>query len=254
MSTPRIAFCLTDTEGTVLASRGGNSPFYGASTVKLGVLLALVDGIDGGSLSWEQSLTSRHRFLSRIPGAGEFGFVPDEIDHGMPPEGAQVSLRALAGRMISYSSNEATNMLVELIGLDAVNAAFARVGASDAGMGRLIGDYAAREAGFSHDVTPRALAETMAAIFSGRAASPGQTAQMLEMLRGQHYPVIADVLAPGRDWGSKSGWVDGIEHDAAFIGPPAAGGGTFCLAICTEGYGPDPAKEAIRAVAATLLV
>lgn len=164
-----------------------------------------------------------------------------------------MTLRDLAGRMIAVSSNEATNILAELMGLDAVNAAFARVGAEGAGMDRLIGDYPAREAGFSHDVSPRALAVTMAAIVSGRAASRETTDVLVGMLREQQYPVIAAVLGPGRDWGSKSGWVDGIEHDVAFIGPAESGGETLCLAVCTEGYGPVPAKEAIRALAAVLL-
>lgn len=253
MNGPRIGFCLTDTTGRVLASRGDHASFYGASTVKLGVFLALAERIDTGLLAWDLNLPSLHRFSSRIAGAGEFGFVPGEVDHGMPSVGTPVTLRDLAGRMIAFSSNEATNILAELMGLDAVNAAFARVGAEDAGMDRLIGDYPAREAGFSHDVSPRALAITMAAVVSGRAASPETTAVLLGMLRDQQYPVIADVLGPGRDWGSKSGWVDGIEHDVAFVGPADSGGETLCLAVCTEGYAPDPAKEAIRALAAVLL-
>lgn len=253
MTTPEITFCLMDLEGGIRASRGADTSVYGASTVKLGVLLAVVRSIEAGELAWDRQLISRHRFASGISGAGEFGFVPHEIDHGMPPDGMPLSLRAAVRRMIVASSNEATNMLTELVGLEAVNEAFLRVGAAGAGMHRLIGDYAARKAGFSHDVTPRALATAMAAIASGRAAGEQSTAAMMEMLRHQQYPVIAGELSPSRDWGSKSGWVDGIEHDVAFVGPKDAGDRGVSLAVCTVGFGPAEGKAAIRAVARALL-
>jgi beta-lactamase class A len=51
-----------------------------------------------------------------------------------------VSLREVLRRMIVVSSNEATNMAVELVGLDAVREALAVCGAPSSKMERLFGD------------------------------------------------------------------------------------------------------------------
>lgn len=244
-----IAYSLTDLDGKVLAQRNSHHQFYAASTIKLGVLIAVLRRVDAGTLSLDDLLVSKHTFLSRIEGAGEFEFVPDEIDHGMPAVGQEVLVRETLRRMVVVSSNEATNMLVEIVGLDEVNATFAALGAKNSFMTRMIGDYAARKAGFSHETTAADLVTVMRAITTGQAAGEQSTKLMVEFLAEQEFPVIADSLGTETAWGSKSGWVDFIHHDAAFIG---SGPTQKFLAVCTSGIEVGGAMEAIRAVAAAL--
>lgn len=245
-----ISYCLLDKDGAVLAERGADTKFYAASTIKLAVLVAALRMVDGGLLSLEQTLASRHSFPSRIPAAGEFSFVPDEIDAGMPPVGEPMPLRDVLRRMITVSSNEATNMTVALTGFDAVNEALRICGAASSKMERIIGDVAALEAGFTHEITARDLAAVLRAIVGGQAAGPDSTQLMIDFLRAQEFGIIG-LAVPAADWGSKSGWVTGIRHDAAFLVP---GGGTRAdsciLAVCTRAYEEDAAEEAIQAVSA----
>ena len=51
--------------------------------------------------------------------------------------------------------------------------------------------------------------------------------------------------------GSKSGWVDGIRHDVAFVGPP--GPDALVVAVCTRGYAETDAEELLRAFGALAL-
>lgn len=247
---PTIAFSLLDEQGQSVASRASDRVFYAASTIKLGVLIAAMQQVDAGELYLESTLESKHEFVSRIAGAGTFAFVPDEIDHGMPPVGQHMSIREALHRMIVVSSNEATNMLVEILGFDAVNEVFAATGAQATKMTRMIGDYAAREAGFTHVTTAADLAKIMRAIVTGEVASAESTAVMLGFLQDQEFPVIAEALGTDATWGSKSGWVDYIHHDVAFV--RFEGGPTQYLAVCTEGLWVDQATEAIRAIASQL--
>lgn len=248
--TPLVAYVLLTEGGEVLASRNPQETFYAASTVKLGVLVEVLRRVDSGDLDLADQLVSKHTFPSGVSGAGEFDFDPDEVDAGMPAAGETMSLEQTLHRMVVFSSNEATNMLVPLVGFEAINRTFESLGAADTKMQRLIGDLAARDSGLSHQTTAADLAVIMRKIAQGQAAGEKSTALMMRLLAEQHYPVIADSLHPQTVWGSKSGWVDYIHHDVAYIGTP--GQDRLFLAVCTRGFRVDAAKEIIRAVASQL--
>ena len=259
---PFISFALRDPSGTIVLGIREDEPVYSASTIKLGVLLAAMEEVAGGSLELSTLLTASRTFPSRIPGAGTYDFDPEEVDDGMVP-GAGIPLGQVLARMIEVSSNEATNMVADLVGLEAVNAAIRRAGASGSGMGRLFGDYAALDAGYTNVTTASDLTLIMRAASMGAGAA-GET--MRGYLRAQQYPVITAELAgiqdavqePGEstklDWGSKSGAVTGIEHDVAFFRPARAPlAETYTLAVCTRGYPAAEAQEIIRAVTAAAI-
>ena len=251
---PTISYCLTDMAGQVLAERNAGVTFYSASTIKLAVLVAAMRAVERGELSLDQPVVSTHTFTSGAGSREQFSFDPEEYDAGMPPEGSTTTLGTVLGRMITVSSNEATNLALQLLGFPAVNAALAFCGADESVMERLIGDIDALRAGLTHRVSARDLARIMHTIVTGKAARADLTEMMLGWLRAQEYPVIGtevQAVASGSGWGSKSGWVTGIQHDVAFVVPPgdplSAG---YILAVCTRGYEEADAAEAIRTVAA----
>lgn len=251
---PFIAYCLTTLDGELLAERNADSRFYSASTIKLAVLVAAITAVERGELSLQQELISRHTFTSQL--GGSFSFEPEEYDAGMAPEGQPMSLQDVLARMISVSSNEATNMVVELLGFPAVMAALAHCGANNSKMERLIGDIAALEQGLSHEVTVGDLCSIMQAIVTGKVANAEHTELMMNWLRAQEFPIIGSELQEigGADWGSKSGWVTGIQHDVAFIFPDkAATGMGYLLAVCTRAYAEPDANETIRSLSRALL-
>lgn len=249
---PAIAYCLTAMDGTVLAQRDADLPFYSASTIKLGVLVAVIQAVERGVLDLAQPVAAAHTFPSGTGGGETFSFEPGERDAGMPSPGTPMPLRAVLRRMVTVSSNEATNLAVQLVGLPAVNAALSACGAGSSRMERLIGDIPALRAGLSHQVTARDLTAVVRAIVTGAAAGPELTALMTEWLVAQEFGDLgAELDAAGADvvWGSKSGWVTGIQHDVAFVaprgGPPSAG---YVLAVCTRAYAEQDALPAIRSI------
>ncbi|MSR98492.1 serine hydrolase [Arthrobacter sp. BL-252-APC-1A] len=252
--TPEVAFCLLRPDGGTAASRGADTAFYSASTIKLAVLLAVLQAVDRGELALETQLAARDTFSSAVPDGGEFGFPGDEADPGMPAGGTEMSLAAVLDRMITVSSNAATNMAVDLVGFDAVNRALAGTGAASSFMQRYIGDLAALEAGLTHQVTAADLARTMHSLICGKVLGPESTEFALGLLARQEFAWIAAGLAPDTVQGSKSGWVTGISHDVAFFAPAgtplqAPLERAWVLAVCTRGYEADAGQEIIAAVA-----
>lgn len=245
---PTISFVALDSAGQVVAASNPDTVYYAASTIKLAVLAATMRRVEDGTLALDQPVTVKDTFPSRIPGADAFTFDPDETDQGLPAPGQTVTLAECLGRMIHASSNAATNLAIDLVGLAEVDAALALCGAPTAKMERLISDHDARDAGFTHEASALDLARMMRAIVTGEVCGPTETAFMLEQLRRQEFPVIGTALGPDVVWGSKSGWVDGIHHDVAFVGEPAHPG-SYVLAVCTRGFGESEAKTAIAAIA-----
>ncbi|WP_312179540.1 serine hydrolase [Arthrobacter sp.] len=250
-SAPKLSYFAADATGRVLASSSPDTVFYAASTIKLAVLIAAMRQVDAGRLELSQPVLVKDRFPSRLPGAGDFTFDAEETDAGMPPAGSTVTLAEALGRMVYASSNSGTNMVLELTGMEAAAEALSLCGAESSRLERLISDHAARDAGYTHETTAADLVRIMHAVISGAVAGPDSTGFMLEQLRRQEHPVIGAVLPATADWGSKSGWVDGIHHDVAFIGSPGEPG-SYVLAVCTQGYGPEQAVAAIKSVAAAV--
>lgn len=91
-----------------------------ASIFKLYVLLAAADAVASGDLAWDETL------------------VLDDADRSLPsgelqnaPTGTEVSVREAASAMIRISDNTATDLLIERLGRERVEAAVARSGHAD---------------------------------------------------------------------------------------------------------------------------
>lgn len=250
--TPQISFTMRDSLGEILARRAGERLFYAASTIKLAVAMAVIEEIEAGHLAWEQTVPATHTFVSAAGGIFSLADDPDEADNEIPEVGTPMSVRELLDAMIDRSSNEATDMLLGLIGIPRVQRLCREQGMLRLHIERLIGDVAARDRGLPNEVTTDDLSMLMLEAVHSDWAGCGNIGILRRALSRQRYAVIAGELPQGMAWGSKSGSVDGIEHDVAFIGDPDSDD-VRVLAVCTRGYAPNDAHEAIRAVAAALL-
>jgi beta-lactamase class A len=243
---PVIAYCIRRAAGSPLAERNSDERFYAASTVKLAVLGAAARALEAGAVTRGTSLTSTDTFHSQVPGAPDFRIDPDDVDEGMPAPGTPMPLADVVERMVVVSSNEATNMVTDLVGLDAVHALLADAGATSTTYGCMYSDFAASAQGATRHTTAGDLAALMSAVVTGSVAGQEWTAWMTELLGRQHDRQLTAHVPDGVPFGSKSGWVDGIRHDVAFVGEP--GPDALVIAVCTRGYEPPAADEAIRSI------
>lgn len=247
---PFVAYRLATAEGEVLAERDPDEIFTPASTLKLAVLVAVARALEDGALRLDQEEPVVRSWPSDYDGTPfDFGYDPDEVDPAWPAAGSPISVGEILERMITVSSNEATNMAYDLVGKDAVAAVFADAGCTHSALGRKYGDMlAAQHFGRVSYCTAGDLATLMGATVRGDLLGVQWTRYVTELLARQQDRVIGGVVPAGTPWGSKSGWVDGIRHDVAYIGEP--GPGALVLGVCTRDFPDWPsAVAAIRALA-----
>ena len=243
-----LAFALTDADGQILAARDADRPFYAASTIKLHVMLAALRAAADGHLDLEADVPATRTFTG-VDGEA-FTLGGDHLDPTHPDDGDLIAVGELLTRMIDRSSNEATDHLVELIGLDAVAAGVASLHLTGTRVERLIGDAAAVQRGLTNETSAADLVRTVRAL----VAPAEGTAHLLarRALAAQQIQIIAGALRPQVPVGSKSGWVDGYRHDVAVIGDPD-GDETRHLAVMTAGMEQAEADAAIESEVRRLL-
>ncbi|MEV0158120.1 serine hydrolase [Micromonospora sp. NPDC050686] len=246
-------------------TRRPDATHYAASTMKVGVLVALHRAAEAGTIDPDAPVPVTNEFDSAQPGAPRFGCDRnyDNDDAVWERVGATAPPRWLAHRMIVRSSNLATNNVIGHVGLPALAQVWALAGARHSVTGRGIEDFAAREAGITNLVTAADLATLLGALALGARrpgplASPTGCAAMLDVLFAQeHREDLAAGLPEGTRIAHKNGWVRGVRHGAGVVFPDDAP--PYAVAVCTttdladggpDGEGTDDACELIADVSA----
>jgi beta-lactamase class A len=224
-----------DIGGGALVHVNPDSVFHAASTMKVPVLIEYFRAIDDGRLRADQDLLLVNEFASivdRSPYALSAGDDSDSSLYAMA--GRRVPLRDLAERMITKSSNLATNVIIEVVGAPNADTTASALGARHTKVLRGVEDSRAYEAGLSNVTTARDLAALLEAIETHRAASPASCREMLGILsRQEHNGEIPAGLPPGTRVAHKTGWITGVLHDAALVYPP--GRRPYVLVVLTKG-------------------
>jgi beta-lactamase class A len=132
-----------------------------------------------------------------------------------------VTLRELNERMITRSSNLATNAVIEFLGAARVDATAHALGATTMQVRRGVEDGKAFSAGLNNTTSARDLGVLMAALAQDRAASRASCEAMRAILHRQEFnDEIPAGLPKGTPVAHKTGWITATTHDAAIIYPP----------------------------------
>ena len=231
-----VSVWLGDLDGRPRYEHDAFAPHYAASTMKLPLVIAAFRRVVRGELDLDAPVEVTGTFASVLDGSP---FDLDEAEDQDPQTWAALggtrTLGELAEQAITHSSNIATNLLVDVVGLDEVAEVLRIVGCSPATVvGRGIEDAVARRAGITNTVTAADLGLVMAAVGRREPALGGDEvlAPVEEMLaRQEHVDQVPAGLPPGTPTASKSGWIPGVSHDVALV--RAVGEEPFVIAVCT---------------------
>src|SRR5688572_17184497 len=183
-----IAVAAYDFEHQTTWSLNSDRWFHAASTIKVPVLLAVYDAIQQKRLESYSRVHVRNRFLSVVDGSPfRVSASRDANSDVHNALGKMMTVRELAEHMIVTSSNLATNLLLDVVGLEPARAALARHGLTGIDLQRGVEDEAAWEAGINNRVTANGLCAAMRLIEEGKAISKTASAAMLEILHGQRF-------------------------------------------------------------------
>jgi len=208
--------------------------FHAASTMKVPVMIELFRQIDAGRWRLDQKVPLANQFESIVDGSTYSLNAADDSDssaYGLV--GQNVAIRDLLDRMITRSSNLATNALIGLVDAKQANATAHALGAKNIRVLRGVEDGKAFRAGLNNTTTARDLAALLAAIEKGRAASRASCDAMIDVLSRQEFNTeIPAGLPPGTKVAHKTGWISGVLHDAAIVYPP--GRKPYVLVVLTR--------------------
>ena len=208
--------------------------FHAASTIKLPVLLAVYDAIEQGRFDAHSRVHVRNRFLS-LAGGRPFR-VGKEVDANAEVHaaiGRMLTVQELAEHMIVTSSNLATNLLLDLVGVEAARASLARLHLGGIDLQRGVDDEAAWEAGLNNRVTAAGLCDALRLIEEGKAISAEASRAMLDILHQQRFRSgIPAGLPEDARVAHKTGEISTVAHDAGivYLGERDA----YVVAILTE--------------------
>jgi beta-lactamase class A len=227
--------------------RNEDNSFHAASTMKVPVMMAYYQAFDAGEMRPDDTLTVRNRFQSIVDGT-PYSLRPQE--DGDPElyqsEGKEVTIGELIRRMITRSSNLATNLLIEKIGPSRASDLLRSLGAYRMGVMRGVEDDKAYRAGLINTATAKDLSLALAALVEGDTFTPGSRAAMIDTLKAQEFnEKIPAYLPKGVPIAHKTGDITGVHHDAAIVFPP--GEAPYILVVLTAGLS-DP-KEADQRIA-----
>jgi len=241
---------------------GENEKVRTASTIKLPIMAAVFRAVAAGRANWDETITLREE--DKVSGSG----VLREFSNGL-----KLPLRDVVRMMIVVSDNTATNMVIERITADAVNAEMDRYGLTATRcMRKVLGDGNALKepGGFSAagklpenkryglgSTTPKEMVTLLAKLDRGEVVSQAASREMIAILKRQQYK---DGIGRHLDdeWvASKSGALDALRSDVALVYAPK---GRVALAVTVDDmpridYSPDnPGNILISNLAKTVLV
>jgi beta-lactamase class A len=212
-----------------------DAEFHAASMMKVPVMLRLHRMADWRQLDLDSAIEVKNEFTSIYDGSSYSLSAGEDSDSTVYSLiGSDVTIRDLMDRMISRSSNLATNILIEIADPDSITPMLASLRADGMKVLRGVEDMPAYENGLNNTTTARGLLELFSAIARGQTATPRATSEMIEaLLRQEFNDGIPAGLPEGTPVAHKTGWITAVDHDGGIVMP--AGRTTYVLVILTSG-------------------
>ena len=208
-----------DAETTIQWSYNADHYFHAASTMKLAVLLGVFRQIDRNELGLDAPVHIRNRFTSIVnqePFMLDLGRDADPDVYGHL--GRTLTVRELAYWMITKSSNLATNLLVDVVGIHTIQQALDELDIDGVKVLRGVEDQAASQAGLNNEVTANGLLKMLRLIADGRAYSQRACDEMLKIMLDQQYRSgIPAGLPKAARVAHKTGNISTVHHDAGIV-------------------------------------
>ena len=197
----------------------GDRVFHAASTMKVPVMVELFRQDSLKLLSLADPLEVRNEFKSVVDGSTySMDLGEDSDDVVYKNVGKSMTLEALNQQMITASSNFATNLLIDRLGVSSVRATVEAMGAYGLEVRRGVEDQKAFDKGIINETTARGLFVVLQAIAQGKAVSKEASARMVEVLAAQKFnDGIPRGVPAGTKVAHKTGTITRVHHDAAIV-------------------------------------
>jgi beta-lactamase class A len=221
------------TDGRTISVRG-DEVMPTASMIKIAILVELYRQRRMGELYTLDT-------TDLVPGSA----IMSRYTHGV----TRLTLRDVATAMIGESDNGATNILINHLGMDRVNAMLSSLGQTRTRLERKMIDDKAVLAGRENVASVNETVALLAAAHHGKLFPPDLTADFFRVLATPKRSRLLSELPPGARGATKTGSLDGVVTEAGILYAP---GRPFAIAIMTTYVNDAPkAEQTLGALART---
>jgi beta-lactamase class A len=184
-----------------------NDVFSQASSIKICVLAELYRQAQQGKLKLTDMYTVNSADLVQ----------DSDIMGGLTPGVTRITLRDLATMMMAVSDNSATNVLIDRVGMDSVNAFLDSLGLHDTRLRRKMMDIKAAGEGRENISTPNEMSKLLQAFYQGKILNKELTADFFKVLATHKDSWIPRYLPEDLKIADKPGALEGVRNDSGVI-------------------------------------
>jgi beta-lactamase class A len=231
------------TDGQIVL-RNADRVFPAASSIKLAILLEL----------YRQDQEARARAKGKAKLDDIYTFDPKDLAEdsqimaGLTAGVTRITNRDLAQFMVAVSDNAATNVLIDRVGMQSVNATLRSLGLTKTMLRRKMIDIAAARRGDENVATPQEMARLLEAIYKEKALNKEMTAEFIKQLLTLKDSYIPRSLPENVHVANKAGELEGVRTDSGIV---FAQNRPFAISVMTA-YDRDE-KTAERAISEVAL-
>ncbi len=178
-----------------------------ASSIKITVLAELYRQAQQGKLKLTDEYVVRPSDL--VPGS--------DIMLGLTPGVTRLTLRDLATMMVAVSDNSATNVLIDRVGFENVNAMLESLGLHTTRLRRKMMDLKAASEGRENISTPREIMTLLETIYSGKLLNKELTADFLKVLSTHKESSMLQGLPEDAVAANKPGELEAVRNDSGIV-------------------------------------
>lgn len=217
----RAALYLEDLTSGDLFTVNPERVFPSASTIKIPLLAAVLRAAAEGDFNLDDEITIDP--VNRVGGCG----VLSQLHPGLRP-----TIRDLATLMIIQSDNTATNQLIDLVGMENVNALSRELGLKHTVLQRKMMDFEAARAGRNNFTSAGDLGRLLKLLVEGQVVSPEVSSTIIDIMKRQQLRnKLPAYLPEDTIIAHKTGDLPNLEHDAGIFFLPDR---TYILVVLTD--------------------
>ena len=200
------------TDGRVLL-RNADRVFPAASSIKIAILLEL----------YRQDQEARTGAKGKAKLDDIYTFDPKDLVEdsrimaGLTAGVTRVTNRNLAQFMVTVSDNAATNVLIDRVGKDNVNAMLHSLGLSKTMLRRKMMDVAAARRGEENVATPQEMVRLLEAIYKEKVLDKQATAEFIKQLSTSKQSYIPRYLPENVQVANKPGELEAVRTDSGIV-------------------------------------
>ncbi|MEA3189199.1 MAG: beta-lactamase class [Chthoniobacter sp.] len=208
--------------------------FHAASTIKVAILLAIYKLAEDGRIHLDDTLHVRNRFRSLIESEVFRVAASRDADGEVHQRlGRSMRIRDLARAMITRSSNLATNVLLDYLGIERVQAILNEAKIDGVRLVRGVEDNAAFEKQMNNEVTATGLVQLFRLCCERGYLRAETRGEIIEVLSAQEFNNMIPAGVPASaKVAHKTGEISTVCHDAGIVFLSARA--PWIVAILTE--------------------